>query len=223
MPLAAVPEEQAEGEAGAAGAEQQQQQGQEQQAEAEPPFEFAPLPAISEHAGPAVTAGLQGPLAPTLAPASVVASRGKAVFQLTGLTATPLKRGFYQYHDPDSGYVFELGPASPNSAGECSCGRRRVRCCWRACIAGAGCKHALILSSFVFHANLPCPPTRAGSALHPAELAEEGGDERMLCYRPITLGAAATLLPFHFHEEFTFAETQVSIASWAAVRNPPVL
>lgn len=37
---------------------------------------------------------------------------------LTGLVATPCKGGRYQYTHPATGYVFELAPASPDSAGK---------------------------------------------------------------------------------------------------------
>ena len=50
-----------------------------------------------------------GPLAP----------RELALTALTGLQATPLKRGFYKYSEPNSGFTFELGPATRETVGAC--------------------------------------------------------------------------------------------------------
>lgn len=39
--------------------------------------------------------------------------------------------------------------------------------------------------------------------------ADLGGEGPHMRYRPVQLGAAAALLPPHFHEEISFAESQV--------------
>lgn len=83
---------------------------------------------------PASQATAPGPLVRvTLAagsPVSVPAPpRDAALAKLTGLVATPLKGGIYQYSDPRFGYVFQLGPASPDSAGARLGGR--LGCVWQ--------------------------------------------------------------------------------------------
>lgn len=123
LPLEAVPEElpleEAAEEAAVAGAAAQQAQRSPQQAQ---------QPAASQ----VTAAGAGGPLVrvtlsavPQATPASVPAPpRELALSRLTGLTSTPLKGGIYEFTDPRFGYVFQLGPASPDSAGErsSSCG-----------------------------------------------------------------------------------------------------
>ncbi|KAL4447633.1 hypothetical protein ABPG75_004852 [Micractinium tetrahymenae] len=157
--LAAVPEEAPLAAEGQVNGLQQQDQQQHQPAAQgaagveSPPFEFPqmPEPAASELTAPAAAAaGRSG--APT--PGSIPAPpRHLAITALTGLTATPVKGGIFQYHDPRSGFTFELGPAPPDSA----------------------------------------------------DLGDEGPRMR---YRPVQLGAAAALLPPHFHDEISFAESQ---------------
>lgn len=51
------------------------------------------------------------------------APRELALTALTGLVATPMKAGFYRFTEPNSGFVFEFGPAPPESAGAGVVGR----------------------------------------------------------------------------------------------------
>ena len=126
-----------------AGAQQAQQQQQPQQfllpavpeeeqqlpvAEAGGPEEAAPSVTQSAGAGGGGGGGARS-AAPT--PASVPAPpRELAITALTGLEATPLRGGFYQYTDTRTGYTFQLGPASPDSAGGCPspCCQPRLAC-----------------------------------------------------------------------------------------------
>ena len=155
LPLEAVPEEQpleeaAEAAPAAAAAEQAAPQAQQQQ------------PAASQ----VTAAGAAGPLvrvtlsaAPGGTPASVPAPpRELALSRLTGLTSTPLKGGIYQFTDPRFGYIFQLGPASPDSAGGVGGGL--------ACMHGGARASVPLLS-------LPAAPGKslllsACFALHPA-------------------------------------------------------
>lgn len=134
--LAAVPEETplaADGQAD--GPEQQEQQQQQPAAQGAggiqpPPFEFPqmPEPAASELTAPAArAAGRAGVPTPGSVPAP---PRHLAITALTGLAATPVKGGIFQYHDPRSGFTFELGPAPPDSTG--------AACRLRQRLAGAG-------------------------------------------------------------------------------------
>ena len=122
LPLEAVPEELPSEEAHAAGAAPQQAQHSPQQAQQQPASQAtaagAPLVRVTLSAVPQAT------------PASVPAPpRELALSRLTGLTSTPLKGGIYEFTDPRYGYVFQLGPASPDSAGAQpgGCG---VLCVW---------------------------------------------------------------------------------------------
>jgi hypothetical protein len=88
------------------------------------PEEEQQLPeAAAEEAAPSVTqsagaGGGRGARSAAPTPASVPAPpRELAITALTGLEATPLRGGFYQYTDTRTGYTFQLGPASPDSAG----------------------------------------------------------------------------------------------------------
>ncbi|KAL4428694.1 hypothetical protein ABPG77_009800 [Micractinium sp. CCAP 211/92] len=156
--LAAVPEEAPLAGEGQAAASQQLGQRQQPAARNEAgiqpqPFEFPQVsaPAASELSVPAAgAAGAPGAPTPGTVPAP---PRHLAITALTGLTATPVKGGIFQYHDPRSGFTFELGPAPPDST-------------------------------------------------------DLGGKGPHMRYRPVQLGAAAALLPPHFHEEISFAESQ---------------
>ena len=116
--LAVVPEDQPFGsEQDRAGSAAQQQPQQHRPQEEEPPFEFpqppAPAPAPSQLTAPTAPAAARGG-APT--PGSMP-PRELAITALTGLVATPIRGGFYRYADQASGYIFELWPAPPDSAG----------------------------------------------------------------------------------------------------------
>jgi hypothetical protein len=117
LPLEAVPEEQPLEEAEeaaevapATGAAPQQAQRSPQQAQQQPAASQ-----VTAAGGPLVRVTLSA--VPQATPASVPAPpRELALSRLTGLTSTPLKGGIYEFTDPRFGYVFQLGPASPDSA-----------------------------------------------------------------------------------------------------------
>lgn len=225
--LAAVPEEaplSAEQKVNGPPPREQQQQPSAQGAAGvqPPPFEFPqmPAPAASELTAPAAAAGAHAG-APT--PASVPAPpRHLAITALTGLTATPVKGGIFQYHDPRSCFTFELGPAPPNSAGSVSGAAALCSAAMEGCGSSA-CLLASLLSAatslvrrsaallWLAHAQ-----RQFSSHFTAADLGDEGPLWR---YRPVHLGAAAALLPPHFHEEISFAESQVGGTARASLCN----
>lgn len=119
LPLEAVPEElpleEAAEEARVAGAAPQQAQRSPQQAQQQQQPTASQVTAAGAAGAPRVRVTLSA--VPQATPASVPAPpRELALSRLTGLTSTPLKGGIYEFTDPRFGYVFQLGPASPDSA-----------------------------------------------------------------------------------------------------------
>lgn len=148
LPLEAVPEElpleEAAEEARVAGAAPQQAQRSPQQAQQQQQPTASQVTAAGAAGAPRVRVTLSA--VPQATPASVPAPpRELALSRLTGLTSTPLKGGIYEFTDPRFGYVFQLGPASPDSAGE------RSRVCegwpeWRhTCLQMGACCPSLLM------------------------------------------------------------------------------
>lgn len=173
LPLEAVPEELPLEEAAAevahvAGAAPQQAQHSPQQAQQHPAASQA-----TAAGAPLVRVTLSA--VPQATPASVPAPpRELALSRLTGLTSTPLKGGIYEFTDPRYGYVFQLGPASPDSAGarpggcgvcvEFSCSFSMwTACCLAPCVTGQpwpGC--------WISFQPMPTSPTVTACCCRPA-------------------------------------------------------
>ena len=199
MALAAVPEEQPLAEAdeaavaAAAAAPRQQQAHQPAASQAT---------AVAQVGAGAAAAAAADPHA---TPASVPAPpRELALAKLTGLASTPLKGGIYQFTDPRHGYVFQLGPASPDSAGgralaavcswadavRCMCGRSV--CSWLLGGVHGACAPGADLALTHHYPPAACrpagrgrqrgpgavlPPHRAGHRGAAAARVPQGGDQ----------------------------------------------